>query len=299
MSILILRGSASAVTAESEWAADSTAPGVTMATDFRTQGSVDDYVHQNGFQSRCVWDTTDKITGNGCLKINVLSTDETGDGAWRRSPNDAWVTDGQGFGSTPWYCRVRMKIPSNRLTPTVNGGGWKALIFGGYKPQSPNSSQSHTGHEIVINNFEYTGYPQSYREHPISGETGFYKDLGDGAFQMQSAVPACLLSDSSGCVFFPVDEWFTLYTRVETPSLGGDGAGNKWEAWFARAGATSYTKIFENFDFVIGSDATYPNGQNGIWLLTYDSGRTSAGFDTYQKYGQVIVSTQPIACPQV
>jgi hypothetical protein len=80
---------------------------------------------------------------------------------------------------------------------------------------------------------------------------------------------------------------------------GGAGTGNEIDIYVAFPGDTDWRHLYDNRNFRIGSDSALPNGINGVWFLPFDTGRTGAAFDTWQRYDQLIVSTQPIAVPLV
>lgn len=294
---------------DADWTARSTAAGVIKALRFTASSTVTNNAHANGTEGNVTWDTTDGIIGDGCLKIYVDSSSATDPGSWRVSLNDAWVTDNQGFGATPFFVQYRVKLGPNRLTATAGpGNGFKMMNLAEYKPTSPNSSQSNTSNEVVLQNSNYRGIMEAYRQDG-SGFPDFSVSDGNG-LHLQPAVDNgsgapndryCLWTDpgaSAGCWELPVGEWFTVYIRLELPSLGGT-AGNKFDMYAARDGETSYTHLFNNTEFLIGTGGIYtPNGLNGIWFLPYDTNRTSASYHTWHKYDQLIVSSQAIACPQ-
>lgn len=305
------RPSPSSLTALQDWVNRSTAAGVTQAIRFDTSSAVTTYRHGDGQQANVIRNATDGIIGDGCLEVTVPSADGANSGAWR-CPVINGMTDGQGFGSSDWYVQFRVKLGPNRLTPSVDGGGFKFCNMSEYIPSSPNSSRSHASNEIVLNNQNWYGILTSYREHPVSGPTLLDRTDGNG-IHLQTAVDKgagvsdpfaryCLYQSgnaSSGCWFFNEQEWFTVYMRIRIVDYGGTGTGNQFDLWVARPGETSYTQLQDVRDFRIGSDGALPQGINGIWLLPYDTNRSSASYSTWQRYDQVIVSTQPIICPQI
>lgn len=316
---LTLQGGTSVTTlcgtagAAADWTARSTAAGVVQAIRFTNATNVTKYTHNDSKAANVTFDGTDGIIGDGCLKINVFMADQANSGNWRAPLNASWTQDGMGFGSNEFYIQYRVKLGPSRLTPSVNGGGFKMCNIAGYVPSSPNNSQSHTGHEIVIHNGYWRGALLAYREHPVSGTTSFETTDSSGNIHLQTGVDHgagvsdayaryCLYQSgnaSAGCWFLHEQEWFTVYYRIKIVDYGGAGTGNAIDIYAARQGETAYTLLFNNRDFQIGSDTDYPNGVNGIWLLPYDTNRTSATYDTWHKYDQLIVSTQAIACPQV
>lgn len=310
---LTRRAAAAESGAAADWTARSTAPGVVQSIRYPSAANVTRYTHPDSMASHVVFDPSDGIIGDGCLKINVLAADGANSGNWRAPLNAAWTADGLGFASAPFYIQYRVKLGPKRLTRSNNGGGFKICNIAGYLPTRPSSSQSHTGHEIVVGNVYWRGSLSAYREHPVSGAESFeiQKDgeiylqpaVDNGAHVRGSSARYCLYGTggaaSSGCWFYHEQEWFTLYYAIKIVDYGGRGTGNAIDIYTARQGESTYTHLYNNRDFVIGRDPDYPNGVNGIWFLPYDTARTSATYDTWHKYDQLIVSTQPIACPQV
>lgn len=309
---LSITGSSS-VTALQDWNNRSTAAGVVQAKRFAVTTDVTAWTHNDGTQGFCSLDTTDGIMGNGCLKITIPATQDNATGQWRVPLNASWVTDGQGFGATEFWVQYRIKLGPNRLLHSNGGGGFKVANTAGFIPSSPGSSQSHTGHEIVIGNgFNQQGILYAYREHPVSGTTPFETSDGNGDIHLQTAVDNgsgivdkfaryCLYQSgnaSSGCWRYTEQQWITIDYRIKIPSYGGNGVGNEIDIWATRDGETTRTLLYNNRNFVIGSDSSYPLGVNGIWFLNYDTNRTSGAADTWFKYDQLIVSTQSIAIPQ-
>lgn len=309
--------SGGAVTALQDWTARSTSAGVVQALRFGGAATnVTAYRHADldGTSVNVVWDNADGIVGDGCLRINVPRTASANSGNWRAPMSAAWTTDGQGFGSTPFYVQFRVKLGASRLTPSVNGGGFKCSIFGQYLISSPSSSGSHSNNEIMpVGNAFWRSSLLAYRSDSGINTTSFETTDGNGDVHFQTAVDHgagiadkfaryCLYQSgnaSSGCWFFNEQEWFTVYARVHIVNYGGNpGTGNEIDIYVARDGETSYTPLYNNRNFDIGSDSNLPLGVNGVWFLPYDTNRTSASYDTWQKYDELLVSTQPIACPQ-
>lgn len=299
------------LTALQDWINRSTAAGVVQAIRFASASTVTPYIHTGTGSGNVVYDPNDGIIGDGCLRINVPSTDGANSGAWRAALNAAWASDGQGFGSTPFHIQFRVKLGPNRLRQTLLGGGFKVMNLSEYLISSPNSSRSHASNEIVLNNGYWYGVPQMYREHFTTGTTDFNR-IDAAGIHIQTAVDHgsganndryCLYNSgapSAGCWDYEELAWFTVYLRIKIVNYGGaGGVGNELDMYVAREGETSYTQLQNLRDFEIGTDGALPNGINGIWLLPYDTNRTSADYDTYQKYDQLIVSTNPIACPLV
>lgn len=126
------------------------------------------------------------------------------------------------------------------------------------------------------------------------------------------------LSVANACWEWPPDEWVTVLIHV-IPGQNNDayyGANpsaplSSWpyhdttlEAWVARLGETTYTKVYENFALALDyySNGHHPPAYNKIGPTAYmNSGATPqpavAGWT--QKFAQIIFSQQPIPCPLV
>ncbi len=310
--VLATTPAVSAGAALADWMARSQAAGVVQALRFESPGNVTKYTHPDGQADHVVFDPTDGVVGDGCLRINVLASDDAKSGTWRAPLNASWTTNRQGFGETAFYVQYRVKLGKNRLKPSNGGGGFKICNIAEYLPSSPGSSRSHSDNEIVIGNAYWRGSLLAYREHPLTGTTSF--EMGDprGQIRLQTAMSSCFYQGgnaSAGCWMFHEEEWFTVYYRIRIANYGAVtrgapevdplAAGNEIDIYVARAGEKSYTHLYNNRSFAIGKDDALPLGLNGIWFLPYDTARKNASYDTYHKYDQLIVSTAPIACPRV
>ena len=300
-------------TALADWDARSKAGGVVQAIRFQSAENVSAYTHPDQQADHVKFDPADGISGDGCLRIDVPAGDGAKSGTWRAPLNASWRSDRQGFGAgTPFYIQYRVKLGKNRLKPSHEGGGFKICNIAEYIPSSPGSSRSHSDNEIVIGNAYWRGSLLAYREHPITGTTSFETGDPTGRIHLQTALGNCLYQGgnaSAGCWMFHEEEWFTVYYRIciahygpatkGAPQVDPLAAGNEIDIYVARAGESSYTHLYNNRSFAIGTDEALPLGLNGIWFLPYDTNRSSASYDTYHKYDQLIVSTEPILCPRV
>lgn len=299
------------VTALQDWINRSTAAGVVQAIRFNNATNVTANTHNDGLQSHVTRDTTDGIIGDGCLKIDVLPTDDTGSGQWRVPLSSAFTQQTHGMGSAAFFVNYRLKLGPNRLLPTVNGGGFKTSIVSGGNFASPNSGYSNTANELVINNYLYRGFPQAYYYHPIGAQTPFNTNDAQGRLHLQDAIDNgagisdpnlryCLypVTNPNGCFKFTEQQWLNVKQRIKVVDFGGPGIGNEYDLWVADDGAAAWTLLMSERDFRVGTDTETPNGYNWIWLLPYDSGRTSASYATWHKYDQLIVSMLDIPIPQ-
>lgn len=144
-------------------------------------------------------------------------------------------------------------------------------------------------------------------------------DTNDGAISQQPGgeyAGLCVYdtdSNLAGCWQWPTDEWVTVLIHV-IPGMKGPGSGDNpdmsstsrrrdtgIEMWVARAGATSYTKVWEKFDYTWWWEAQTGAEVNGfnVFAPSQYMNSTNATADWYRRFDQVIFSTQFIECPRV
>ncbi|NND65746.1 MAG: hypothetical protein HKM24_07260 [Gammaproteobacteria bacterium] len=148
--------------ANDDWLARSTAPAVTMSTRFDVETDVTEHLAGNT-QDRVSWTTDLKITGNGALRFDLLSTDTTGHGDWRR-----FFYEGDTVGDfhelqpgDEIYLQFRQYTPEYLATHDwrqVSGGatGFKQSIMSSYH-------NSNTAFEVVLTSTS-RGYPSAYHQ---------------------------------------------------------------------------------------------------------------------------------------
>lgn len=279
--------------------------GITMATNFNTSAEVTNWIHPVvPDQENVSWDTTNKLTGSGALRIDTPASYGTNQGEWRRPLNNAWTLTTQGWGNQEWYLQVICRYPANRMQATNGGGGFKNYNISGYDFVSPENSRSHSDHEIVCATRDYR-FPIVYRQTSGGGTDGLYEAFGGGgnvSFQpaldngvgLDDEHRFCLLDPSSiGCYGYPVDRWFELYQRTKILTYGGS-AGNELDLDIAIAGGPRIP-LYRARNFDIGSDTTYTGGHSTLWLLNYDTNRINASYSTFFLVDQVLAGTSPIA----
>jgi hypothetical protein len=322
MSILVLRSSVAAeegLTAEQDWINRSTAEGVVYATDFRnTAVDVTPWISPHTDSQHITKITSDSITGDGCLQIATPAGMDDHQGAWVHPLNSAWVTDQQGFGTTEWFMQVRLKLAPNRLTCGSNGGGFKLFNIGECRPQNLSSSRSHPNGEIVLTSYAtYDLIPWLYRDIDFSQDPLSVAYGGGGDLLMQPEWDngdhivddderfciwrSALLDIGPGCLRWPVDEWFTLDLAVKIVGAGSGNAhpDNRLRLWITRAGSQTRRPLWDAQGFEIGADEALPLGLNGVHALAFDTARTGASEDTWQRWGQLVIGTQMHAVPLV
>jgi hypothetical protein len=312
-------------TAQADWVARSTAPGVTFASDF---SGANDFVlaSTNGGHvfagnmdpivlARVVKDTTDGLTNGCCLRIDTPASEGANSASWMFPLNSAWTTNAQSFGTSAFYIQFRFKIPASRLTLSNCGGnqrGWKWANFAQYSPTNTVAqSFSNSTAEHVLQDTDQRGLWQAYHR-TVGGNFPPFNGFEGGQITLQTAVDKgaafsggdryCWYPNGTpACSFCDVDEWVTFKLRFRFANGYNTSTGTEFDLWYARKDATAWTYLFNDRNYEVGSPDSNGGGFTGInggHLLTYETNRIS-GAATWHKYDQVIVSTQDIALPAV
>lgn len=313
-----------------DWLARSTAPGVTLATDFSTDEDVLPHRFANAgsiAQFNELIKRVNRHDDNGipCLKIDViapLSGGDTQGQAWRRrfTPLAEWPNDGDGFLTTPFWVQFGFKIPASRLIPFAPGKGtWKFAIVANQSVSNPMGmgGQSSNGLSHVLTNnvrmdvnwpivyVHNDAYPNGtpLNRNLPGGISASDLDLSPGwdrgAEYTNIHERYCSYRfPALGCPQWPLDTWVWFQMRIHTRTFGGT-EGNELDVWLAIDGAKQWTLLQSHRNYAVGRlSATWQNGFNAVWLTPFETNRTTAGgVDTYQLYRHLIVSTQEPALP--
>ena len=313
---------------DQDWQARSGAAGVVMATRFDTVGEVDDYVFPNSSAFHVSWDTLNKVSGNGSLRMDILKTDQAGSGAWVRHLSDAAEEFGPG---KTFYVQFRQFFPGYYATHPFAGnasgqyaGGWKQAIFS-------NMRGSNQIFEVVMQNTSHRGFVQGYNRNsngsylgfedylptPCSGSDYVFQNKVDRGFGTATfldarrtlgglysyATTAGSPDPETGAFLFYPDEWLTFMIKISPGTFGGgaDVRDSNVMIWAARAADTSYTLLIDKMTNLgrASDDAGNPFYFDAVWLLPYNTKRLPdpSRADTYTLYDELIVSKQFIAPP--
>lgn len=236
------------------------------------------------------------------------------------------------------YLQYRVKFPTlpngdNRLDYTDFWG--KLVMFS-------NMGVSNANNEIITNVMPQAGYNNRFFMYNTTGGVPLYSPVNGSSVgtiaQPGGDYDATCRLDSSGsgssgaCWVWPKDEWVTVLMQVVP---GRNNTNQSYltspqfpetaiRVWVARAGATSYTKIWDKADYGMNyqlgsypfSDFTYATGGNNPLAGTAAPyGYNAVRFDTYANPGQalakeyskgiwvlhdqIICSTRFIPCPRV
>lgn len=313
--------------AEADWLARSTAPGVVWAHDFRNDAEVNNFRWDggigddpNGVQTSNIFrQTSDGIAGtNGkCMEIFTAAGTQAPGIWWRplspmtgagngRGVNDpgangaitpqtftpnpnyggsninSWGSRGLyghssyhgegGFDGTEFYVQMRTKISASRYHASNfsnYGRGKMAYLSHTYRTL--------TSQEIVVENRHDKDW-KAYR----SGSPNIEPSLQYG-------------SDIAPQIWkWAPDEWITQMMYVR-PGIAPSNT-TIFRMWVARAGQTSYTKIWDTS--VMRLDAyDWDKGYNALALTSYMNG-DKWPVAAYMRHTQIILSKQLIPCPQ-
>lgn len=271
--------------------------------------------------------TTNDAAANGTLKFRPYNAnDHTQDwnfyGGYYGHPAiqaafPSWQGQSGIWDGSEFYLQFRAKISAARWTPGNPSGklvfidvtgltGTQEIII-----QSENNPGAAGDHYYKTNPYRmYTS--QGSEPNSILAVNGVVQPGGPYA----STCTIANLAVANACWEWPPDVWVTVLVHM-IPGRDNDayyGANpsaslSSWpyrestlEAWVAKQGETTYTKVYENFQLAIDywSNGHHPPGYNKIGPAAYmNSGATpqpaKAGWT--QKFTQIIFSKQYIPCP--
>jgi hypothetical protein len=314
-------------TSSNNWLSRSTAPGVTLATDFSSDKEVLPHRYANGSPAK-VAEFVKRVTphvdnGIPCLKITSIEGaggDQQGQ-SWRRrfKPLSDWPKDEDGFGTAPFWIQFGVKIPASRLIPFRPGAGsWKFAIVANMSVSNPwgapSQSSNLISHVLTNSPLKGTNFPIIYVHNnsrpngtPLTGLrpgmiSGSDIDMSPGwdrgaEFTNIHERYCSYRFPALGCPQWPIDTWVWFQLRIHIRTFGGK-AGNEVDLWWAKDGEKTWTVLQSHRDYLAGLSTQWPNGFNAIWLTPYETNRTIAGgVDSYILYRHLIVSTQPPPLP--
>lgn len=204
------------------------------------------------------------------------------------------------FDGSDFYIQFRVKQSANR----ANGGNPPGkLAFLGRTQYTPNN-------EIVIQSNSGLRYSM-YTNFGARSNSSLYEPQDGGSGPYSSLQPGSQFASPPTYWNWPLDEWVTVLIRVvcgrhtagDAPNVATGFKETGITVWVARAGATTYTKIWDKADYVItygsGSDRL-PWGWNAFIPSGYMNGvAAAAGAGWTQRFTQIVFSRSNIPCPQV
>lgn len=313
-----------------DWQSRIGGAGVVWHHNFDSRAEVDNFRFQGGIgtvpdigrsDGNCRFVANDGFAGGGCLELNVPANGICNSGWWRPfspvsgsgngrgsddpgangtisikpyNPSDSGQYNWQqgyyghssyraaGFDGSEFYLQMRVKLSANRAN-SANPPG--KLIY----LDVPNGSDQ----EIVVKSWSnlrfdmYTNFgsrSNSYMYEPQDAGSGPYSTLQPGS---QYATPPAYWK-------WPTEEWVTVLFYM---SPGRHNAPeSRIAVWAARAGETTYTKIWDKPNYVLLYDPA-PFAYNVIKASAYMNGVAAGGGQYSHRFTQFIFSRQFIPCP--
>lgn len=311
----------------SNWEDRSTAQGVLMSTRFDEETEVLNWVHLDALKDHVSWEQTNKSSGNGSLRFDILKEDGANSGNWRR-----WLSDDKREFSEgdEFYISYRQYVPTYYATHVFKeGGGWKQSIISrnAQEMNGENVGQpagSNQLNEIVLVNNGYRSLVSGYNRNTAGTFPGWEIPISTACnnldFVYQNAIDRGSMSVGTDCendrarfgglysygsktgvpdplsgafIYYP-NEWLTFKIYVRLGSQGSSTKNSHVKVWAARQ-TEDFELLIDREDIDLGNG---PN-HNTLWLLPYDTGKQSDlnREDTYTLYDEVIVSLNDIAAP--
>jgi hypothetical protein len=313
--------------AEADWTYRTSLPGVVWYHDFQYDAEVDQFRESDGFdtddsktnsqQNSCYRQTSDGITGGGCLEM--LRTDNTtpteAKGWYRPTSPFTGATNGRGENDPADGGNITLETwtaPAARTSWDGTKGNYGpastegANTWDGYhyyfqfqmkldprRTVNPNSlTDGGFGGKLVHQNrLEQTLIAQTIvwsRGYDCVDWRPYWYSGGGGAV----AVP----NDVTSAPDFATDQWVEYLVHLvpgdENEDAASERLGNtRWIVWRRLPSEKGYTKIHEINDMSMDYQNAYIKAFNAIDLSTYDNLRVM-GTDYWQRYDQLIFSKQ-------
>ncbi|MCH9683927.1 MAG: hypothetical protein K0V04_21015 [Deltaproteobacteria bacterium] len=216
------------------WEARSTAPGVVMATRFDTQAEVTDWL-AGATQDHVSWDQQGQASGEGCLRMDITSSDGAASGDWSR-----WLADDQREFSTgdEFFVSYRQFVPAYFASHQfLGGGGWKQSIISRHAASMNGVSQSppygsNQLYEIVMNNAGYRGLPQGYNRNRAGQFRGWDEASNNACsaydFRLQAAIDHGGAADDCASVWARYGGLYSYYSQQGAPDGRPNPAGGEF-----------------------------------------------------------------------
>ncbi len=328
---------------ESDWQARIRGPGVVWYHDFRTDAEVDNFRWVGGRGNDpddvirpglCIRNTSDGITGGGCLELIYPVGSSAAPGWWRPFAPFSGSSNGKGTDDPaangtldlpPWDPTDRGVNEGFRRAYYANpayigASGFSRDRFNGSEfwlqfriKVDPNrflagtpsmgklsflaTTQQTLNQEIVQQN-QRDRRALWYTNFGSSPDTGGSMGTSGGATQPGGVYQDCgTLGGTSGCWLFNGGQWTTfLYHLVP----GTDGNKDTlFEVFVAREGQTTYETLFTQLNTINFSETNlgHPKGYNSFQPSNYMNNQ-STSVEWYQRYDQIIFSHEFIPCPK-
>ena len=220
------------------------------------------------------------------------------------------------FVGTDYYLQFRVKFHPNRFNSNEPTGKMLMFVTGYSTPMQELVLQTRTdygGRWYTMYTNTSTGF-NSALNNPQSASGTNGSSLEPGGAYSSTCTQGIAPDGTNKCFLWPTNEWVTVLIHVipghQRALADMSNSSNKkdtgLEVWIARAGAKTYTKIWEKFDYVWEFGVSYldgtpqPFGWNWINFTAFTGGAAAvpsvSGY--YHRHDQLVFSTQFIPCPQ-
>ena len=246
------------------------------------------------------------------LRINVPKEFGTPALAWTKSLPYAQQFDA----NSEMWVQFEVKWDTGMLTPSNGGGGIKFFtVDEGIQPDGFNPGSCDNGGKYPMQG-QIVGHTSNRLTAPFptlysicNVYEGLYEPLPDGDVWLENQVPNCTYrlvnAGKDSCFPLQADVWYTFTLRVKIGTWSptdsdADRAGHRdsqVDFWVSRAGLPAPVHLVSQNNYAL---VNYSPGQaryGKIWLLPYDTGRTSSSVDGRVWYRNVLMAGQPLKDP--
>jgi hypothetical protein len=320
--------------AEEDWQARIAGPGVVWYHDFRNRAEVDNFRWTANVQNdpndasgsdqgTVNWRTGDGITGGACLETLRKAGTNDGSNWWR--PFSALTGAGNGRGVDDPAAAGSIALAA--WAPTQGGSQTRTWDRGWYGNPDYQDTRFDGWDYYIQSRVKLDPHRP---EEPMGGKL-FYFTRCDKSLTSQEIVTKSLHNGSAvgNSVFFvyrsggtplandppgkaqpnseytgddywrwPFGQWVTVLYHVKGGRNGSpDTLFQVWVDWDGSRKVNDYIKIWDQPTVALPYDGAFPFGHNAVIASGYMNGANFSQ-DIWQRYDQIIFSTQPIPCPR-
>lgn len=296
-------------TPDEDFAARCSAPGVVSCFGF--DNTTTDVVrnvnlYPDGLGTfRAGVDTVTKASGGGSLRFDMPPPPHAGaniGGSW--VPQGGW---GANFSeNSTFFIQYRLKLSPELLQNIYDNATWKTTIF---------HYTGKTCASIELTTSNYYGTPLA-QMNTDCGARAMHTTLDGTQYTSQTPLLMQQTDDlqcaygadyAQNCVNFVANKWMTLYYRVQIGQWGQ--ANSSIDAWIAYEGEGTLHQFVRMRNFRLDcngvscdSSPDKDAGYNSVTITPYMtavSGNVGPSSTVYMWFDEFIVSTEPIALPDV
>ncbi len=313
-----------ALNSDNDFAARAAAAGILRAIRFGSQTELNPFIFPDVRADHITWDSSQKASGTGSVRVAVLDTDGTNNGAIIIDIAADQRLFGPATANKKYYAQFRQRMPAAFCQSVFLGNGPNAPFANGSKHViCSHHSGSNQNNEVVIEDSYFLGGPTWYYQDGSSFKNDWAPIFGAGAFRVQTGIDnggtvTGNESISSAMLAAARARWGCLYSTEDknhgTPILPNGGVTYVPDEFMTFEVCVDFTNGFN--DVVVQMWAAHPGqapvkwvnshvvlgnangGHDRIWLTPYCTGRTTnGGFNTNVWYDEFLTGTLPIPFP--